>query len=173
MALSETNLEDAVDSNSFIVKGYVPLICKDSTTHMHGLGVFVKEGLPLAWEIALKTLGESYMCFQLALLHSVSYFYFLYRSPSSPSCSVLDAVSTNIDRVLSKHLTANVFVFGDFNVHHSEWLKYSHGTYQPVEYFFNFTITHDLTQVVDFPTGIPDFDTHRSALLDFLLLILG
>ena len=124
LALSETNLEDIVDSNSFIVKGYLPLIRKDSSTHMHGLGVFVKEGLPLAQEISLETLGESYMCFQLALLHSVSYFFFLYRSPSSPSCS-LDAVSTNIDRALSKHPTANVFVFGDFNVHHVEWLKHS------------------------------------------------
>ena len=37
-----------LDSNSFIVKGYLPLIRKDSFTHMHGLGVFVKEGLPLA-----------------------------------------------------------------------------------------------------------------------------
>ena len=39
LALSETNLEDEVDSNSFIVKGYLPLIHKDSSTHMHGLGV--------------------------------------------------------------------------------------------------------------------------------------
>ena len=63
LALSETNLDDVVDSNSFIVKGYLPLIRKDSSTHMHGLGVFVKEGLPLAREISLETLGESYMCF--------------------------------------------------------------------------------------------------------------
>ena len=107
--------------------------------------------------------------FQLALLHSVSYFFFLYRSPSSPSCSVLDAVSTNIDRALSKHPTANVFVFGDFNVHHVEWLKHLHGTDQPGEYSFNFSITHNFTQIVDFPTCIPDCDTHRPALLDLFL----
>ena len=52
-----------MDSNSFIVKGYLPLIHKDYSPHMHGLGVFVKEGLPLAREISLETFGESYMCF--------------------------------------------------------------------------------------------------------------
>ena len=106
--------------------------------------------------------------FRLSLLHSVSLF-FLYRSPSSPSCSVLDNVSTNIDRALSTHPTAKVFVFGDFNVHHVEWLKYLRGTDEPGEYSFNFSITHDLTQVVDFPTCIPDSDTHRLALLDLFL----
>ena len=43
------------------------------------------------------------------------------------------------------------------------------GTDQPGEYSFNFSITHDLTQVVDFPTRIPDCDTHRPALLDLFL----
>ena len=169
LALSKTNLDDVVDSNSFIVEGYIPLICNDSSTHMHDLGVFVKEGLPLGQEISLETFGDSYMCFRLALLHSVSYFFFLYRSPSSPSCSALDGVCTNIDRALSKHPTANVFVFCDFNVHHVEWLKHSCGTDQPGEYSFNFSITHDITQIVDFPTCIPDSDTHRPALLDLFL----
>ena len=46
LALCETNLKHRVDSNSFIVKGFFPLIHKDSSTHMHGFGVFVEEGLP-------------------------------------------------------------------------------------------------------------------------------
>ena len=40
---------------------------------------------------------------------------------------------------------------------------------QPGKYFFNFSITHDLTQIVDFPTRIPDSDTCRLALLDLFL----
>ena len=88
LALCEANLQDTVDSNSFIVRGYLPLICKDSFFHMHGYGVVVKEELPLALEISLETLGVSYMCFQLALLHSMSYLFFLHRSPSSLSCSI-------------------------------------------------------------------------------------
>ena len=37
------NLEDSIDSGNFYVRGYFPLIRKDSSTHMHDLAVFVKE----------------------------------------------------------------------------------------------------------------------------------
>ena len=37
LALGETNLDDSIDSGNFSVRGYLPLIRKDSTTHMHGL----------------------------------------------------------------------------------------------------------------------------------------
>ena len=43
LALCETNLDDSVDSGKLSVKGYLPLIRKDSRTHMHGLLVDVKE----------------------------------------------------------------------------------------------------------------------------------
>ena len=104
--------------------GYLPLIRKDSSTHMHDLAVYVKEGLPFAQDLSLENSADSYLCFQLALLHSVSYFFFLYRSPSS----AFDSISSNIDEVLSINPSANVFVFGDFNVHHKDWLTYSGGT---------------------------------------------
>ena len=45
LALCETNLDDSIDSGNFSVRGYLPLIQKDSSTHMHGLAVYVKEGL--------------------------------------------------------------------------------------------------------------------------------
>ena len=34
---SQTNLDDSIDSGNFSVRGYLPLIWKDSGTHMHGL----------------------------------------------------------------------------------------------------------------------------------------
>ena len=52
--------------------GYLPLIQKDSNTHMHGLTVYVKEGLPFAQDVSPGSSADSYLCFQLALLHSVS-----------------------------------------------------------------------------------------------------
>ena len=54
LALCETNLDDSVDSGNFSVRGYLPLIRKDSSTHMHGLAVYVKEGLPFAWDLSLE-----------------------------------------------------------------------------------------------------------------------
>ena len=73
LALSKTNLDDSIDSENFSVRGYLPLIRKDSSTHMHGLAVYVKEGLPFAWELSLANSTDSYLCFRLALLNSVSY----------------------------------------------------------------------------------------------------
>ena len=76
LALCETNLDDSIDSGNFSVRGYLPLIQKDSSTHMHGLSIYVKEGLAFAWDLPLENSADSYLCFQLALLHLVSYFFF-------------------------------------------------------------------------------------------------
>ena len=148
---------------------YLPLIRKDSGTHMHGLAVYVKEGLPFAQDLSLENSTDSYLCFQLALLHSVSYFSFLYRSPSSALCTVSNSISSNIDEVLSINPSANVFVFGDLNVHHKGWLTYSSGTDQPGELCYNFSISNDPTQMVNFPTQILDCDSRSPALLDLFL----
>ena len=136
---------------------------------MHGLAVYVKEGLPFARDLSLENSADSYLCFRLALLHSVSYFLFLYRSPSSSSCTVFHSTSSNIGEVLSINPSANVFVFGDFNVHHNGWLTYSDGSDRPGELCYNFSISNNLTQLVNFPTPIPDCDSHSPALLDLFL----
>ena len=99
LALCETNLDDSIDSGNFSVRCYLPLFQKDSGTHMHGLAVCVKEGPPFARDLSLENSADSYLCFRLALLHSVSYFFFLYRSPSSALCTVFDSISSNIDEV--------------------------------------------------------------------------
>ena len=92
----------------------------------------------------------------------------VYRSPSL-LCTVFDSISSNIDKVLSINPFANVFVFGDFNVHHNDWVTYSGGTDRPGELCQNFYISNDLTQIVNFPTQIPDCDSHSPALLDLFL----
>ena len=53
LALCETDLDDSIDSDNFFVAGYLPLIGKDSFIHMHGLAVYVKEGLPFARDLSL------------------------------------------------------------------------------------------------------------------------
>ena len=75
LALYEANLDYSIDSGNFSVSGYLPLIQKDSSsTHMHGLAVYVKEGLPFTQDLSLENSVYFYLCFQLVLLHSVSYF---------------------------------------------------------------------------------------------------
>ena len=77
--------------------------------------------------------------------------FFLCRSPSLSLCMVFYSISSNIDEVLLINPSANVFVFGDFNIHHKNWLTYSGGTDQPGELCYNFIInSNDLTQMVNY-----------------------
>ena len=61
LAMCETGLDDSNDSGNFYVTGYLLLIWKDSSTHMHGLTVYVKEGLPFAWDLSLENSADSYV----------------------------------------------------------------------------------------------------------------
>ena len=126
----------------------------------------VKEGLPLARDLPLENSADSYLCFQLVPLHSVSYFSI--SSSSSSLCMVFDSISCNLDEVLSINTSAIVFVFADFNINHKDWLTYSGGTDRPGELCCNFPISNDLTQMVNFPTCIPDCGS-QSTLLDLFI----
>ena len=128
---------------------------------MDGLAVYVKEGLPFARDLSPENSADSYLCFRLASLHLVSYFFYLYRSPSSSLCTVSDSISSNIDEVLSMNPSANAFVCGDFNVDNKDWLTYSGGTDRPGELCHNFSISNDLTQMFNFPIRISDCDSHQ------------
>ena len=110
-----------------------------------------------AQDLSLENPADSYFCFQLALLHSVSYFFALYQSPYLSLNTIFDSVSSNIDEVLSIDPSANVFVFGDF----------CHGTDRSGELCCNFS--NNLTQMVNFPTHISDCDSHSSVPLDLFI----
>ena len=99
----------------------------------------------------------------------MSYFFFFYRSPSSLLCTIFDSVSPNIDEVLPINPSANLFVFGDFNINHKDWLTYSGETDRPGELSDNFSISNDFTQIVNFPTWIPNCDSQSPAFLDSFL----
>ena len=164
LALCKTNLNDSIDSASFSVRDHLPLIRKDCTTHMHGLAVYVKEGLPLSVENS----GDSYLCFRLSLLHSVSYFFFLYRSPSLYICTVFDSIFSNIDELLSISNSANVFVFGDFNFPRQDWLTCPSGTDRSSELCYNFL---SQTTFLRWLTFLPGSQTVILTVLLFLFLL--
>ena len=95
LALCEANLDDSIDSGNFSVTGYLPLIRKDSTTHMDGLAVYVKEGLPSAWDVSLETLQ--------ILTYAINLLYF---TPCLTSFSSIDHILCRYARFLILfHLT--------------------------------------------------------------------
>ena len=151
LSVSETNLGDSIDSANFTVRGYLSLI-RNSVTHMHGLAVYM-EGYFCIGFISRKLCRFIFMFSTGFTLFSVLLF-FLNWSASSSLCTIFDAISSNIDEVLSINWSANIFVFGDFNAHHNDWLSYS----------------NDLFQMVIFCTWIHDCSCHSPALLDLFLL---
>ena len=82
---------------------------------------------------------------------------------------LIHVVSDSIGQALSLFPTANVAVFGDFNVHHAEWLN-SNSTDAAGSLIHNFSLTQSLTQIAYFPTRFPDNSNHSPSLLDLCLV---
>ena len=82
---------------------------------------------------------------------------------------VFYSILPNIDEVFLINPSANMFVFGDFNVHHKDWLTYSGTTDRSGGLCYNFSISKELTQMFNFPTRIPNCESHSPALLDLFI----
>ena len=129
----------------------------------------MKEGLPFARDLFIEASTDPYLCFRLALLDSVSHFFFLDRSPFSSLYTVFDSVSSNIDEVLSTKPSAG-FVSGKFNINHKDWLTYSGGNDGSGERCYAVsTIIFLSVMVASFPIRIPDYNSHIPALLDLFI----
>ena len=100
---------------------------------MHGLAVYVKAGLSFGQDLSLEKcrfllmILTGFTSLSVTLLSRLSITFFVF----------IHSISSTIDEVISTIPSANVFVFGDFNVHHKDWLTSSGETdIDPV----NFTI---------------------------------
>ena len=54
-----TQLSLVISLPYFPLRGYLPLIRKDSSTRMHGRAVYVKTGIPFARDLSLKNSADS------------------------------------------------------------------------------------------------------------------
>ena len=129
---------------------YPPLIQKDPSTHIHVLAVYVKEGLPFAQNLSLENSAILAYVFSWLYFTVVSHFFFRYQTAFLSLCMFFDSISSNVDQLLLINPSANVFVFGDFTIHHKDWVIYSRRTDTPGKLCYNFS--NDLTQIVNFPT---------------------
>ena len=98
------------------------------------------------------------------LTYAVDWFYFTQCLTSFSSINRLlrlytqfNSISSNIDDVLLLNTLANVFVFGDFNIHHEDWLTYPGGTDRCCELCYNFSISSDFTQILKSQCAPPLF----------------
>ena len=82
LALCETNLNGSIDSGKLFVRGNLPLFWNDSTTHILGLAVYVKEGLPFTWDllqILIFLTGFTSLSVLLLFCLSVTFFIVMHR----------------------------------------------------------------------------------------------
>ena len=76
LAICETNLNSNIDTKTeFLNPGYLPLLRKDSETHMHSLGVYIQDNLPITRVLELEDISSPYMCFRLSLFSSFNYIF--------------------------------------------------------------------------------------------------
>ena len=93
----------------------------------------------------------------------------IYISPnSSDYVKFFDYLTSKVDYILSHFHYAEIPILGDFNVHHQLWLSSSF-TDQTGDQTFNFAIPHDLEQLVQLPTRIPDRLGDTPNILDLFL----
>ena len=64
--ICETNLDDSIEFGNFSVRGYLPLIWKDSCYRYAWSAVYVKKGLPFARDLSLENSADSNLRFWLA-----------------------------------------------------------------------------------------------------------
>ena len=67
--------------------------------------------------------------------------------------------------MLTKHPHAEVLYIGDFNVHHTGWLKSTHTDVGGIE-VFHFSISNEPEQIIKHPTGVPDRHDHAANTFD-------
>ena len=96
---------------------------------------------------------------RMALVHQTAYIFFLYR-PCDDNLAVVNSISNKIDQILVDNPSANIHVRGDFNVYNKEWLVYSNKTTPEGTECHNFAVSQNLSQIIDFPTRIPDVEDH-------------
>ena len=94
-----------------------------------------------------------------------------YQPSTTPMPSVIEAVSSNIDKALIIHPSANIMVCGDFNGHNTEWLYHSHVTNLAGLFCQLFAMAQDLAQIRDFHIRIPYRDDQLCFTYFFVLIL--
>ena len=143
--------------SSFNPKGFYP--------HMHGLAIYEREGLAIAQDWSLENSADSYVLHCLYFNQWLTTFFSIYHFLDRYSQFLILFHLTYMRLSWSSHLLLCLFL---------ETLMFLIRTGLPILVelndlvnSYNFPISNDPIQIVNFPTQIPDRDSHSPALLDF------
>ena len=165
-ACCESKLTNKILDSEISIPNYT-LIREDRPPH-HGLCLYIHSSLTAQRCPQFEDSNHEFISLRLILPSSSKIVFFIYRSPSANS-NIFSVISDQIDKALIAHPNTEIVVAGDFNIHHNEWLTHSTFTDAPGIAAFNLSISHNLTQLINFPTRIPDRQGDKSNTLDLFL----
>ena len=84
---------------------------------------------------------------------------------------IIDAISFKIDEAPSIFPSPNMFAVKVFNVHNKDWLTYTTAICRTGKLCDNFSISVDLTHMVNFLNWLSDCHSHSLVLLDLFLFL--
>ena len=117
IGIAETHLDDSVDQERLILKGYEFINCNHPLNSKRGgVELYVKDSLPKKERPDIATLPESIVC-ELNLDRKKYLFVVVYRSPSQDQ-QEFDNFMNNFELMLSKMFAEEpyaVIITGDFN----------------------------------------------------------
>ena len=123
IGIAETHLDDSVDQERLILKGYEFINCNHPLNSKRGgVGLYVKDSLPKKERPDIATLPESIVC-ELNLDRKKYFFVVVYRSPSQDQ-QEFDNFMNNFELMLSKMSAEEpyaVIITGDFNCRSPQW----------------------------------------------------
>ena len=154
------------DSTPFSVPSYFLYLYVQSKA---GCCAYVRNDITCSRAHNLKSSEFSSIWLRLQSHSLTKFICVVYLSPnSSDYVQFFDYLTSKVKYILSHFPYAEISILRDCNVHHQLWLS-SYFSDQPGEQTFNFVILHDLEQLVQFPTRIPDHLGDTPNILDIFL----
>ena len=135
-----------------------------------GVCAYVRSSISASREQQLESPDFDLIWLKLRMTSHLAFICVLYRSPNDNSCAeMFEHLSSQVDHINQRYPSAEVIILGDFNVHNKSWLTHSNKTDPEGIMAEHFAISHNLTQLVNEPTRIPDISSHFANTLDLFL----
>ena len=164
--MSETQISDSSDTACFNVPSYY---LYSNFSPNGGCCAYVREDVVCSRVQRLESDEFPTVWLRLTCQSSTKYICSLYLSSNKTDYTkFFQFLNSKVDFIISSSPSAEIIVLGDFNVHHREWL-YSRRTDAAGERAFEFCLENDFTQLVQYPTRIPDRLGDEPNILDLFL----
>ena len=163
LLLSDTKLSGSASRDAFSISDY------NLYSHFRlngGICTYCNINTPVARLMDLESPNFDVLWLKIFLPTVTVILCFCYCSPDHTDYPAFFQYLTSChEALLTSHPHAEVLYMGDFNVHHIEWL-HSNTTDVGGREAFDFSISHELEQIIQHPTRVPDRHSDRANILD-------